>query len=89
MKITVLGTGCYKCLELERLLSEALVELGLTDSVVDRISDERAIRRFMPIDAIPGIVIDGRLVQSGTVPTKDQLRDWLTATTRRPLATDH
>jgi hypothetical protein len=77
VKITVLGTGCYKCLELERLLSEALAELGPTDSVVERISDEKAIRRYMPIDAIPGIVIDGRLVHSGTVPTKQQLLLWL------------
>jgi len=79
MKITVLGTGCYKCIDLERLLSEVLEETGKSDVAVERVSDERAIRKFMPLEAIPGLVIDGCLMHSGVVPSKDQLRRWMVA----------
>lgn len=79
MKITVLGTGCYKCIDLERLLSEVLEETGKSDVTLERVSDEKAIRKFMALEAIPGLVIDGRLIHSGVVPSKDQLRQWLAA----------
>jgi hypothetical protein len=77
MKITVLGTGCYKCIDLERLLNEVLHEARRSDVTIERVSDERSIRRFMPLEAIPGLVIDGRLMHSSTVPSRDQLRLWL------------
>ena len=80
MKIIVLGTGCYKCITLESLLNEVITESGKADIAFERVSDERAIRKFMPLEAIPGLVIDGRLVHSGTVPSKDDLRHWLATT---------
>ncbi len=77
MKITVLGTGCYKCITLESLLNDVLTEEGRTDVTFERVSDERAIRKLMPLEAMPGLVIDGKLVHSGTVPSKGLLRHWL------------
>ena len=77
MKIEVLGTGCYKCLTLELLLEEVLADLGTLDVAQSRLSDEASIRKIMPLQAIPGLVIDGHLVHSGTVPSKDELREWL------------
>jgi hypothetical protein len=79
MKVTVLGTGCYKCITLESRLNEVLTESGRSGVTVDRVTDEKAIRRFIPVEAIPGLVIDGKLVHSGDVPSKDRLRQWLTA----------
>ena len=86
MKITVLGTGCYKCISLESLLNEVLTEEDRADVTIERVTDERAIRKFMPLEAIPGLVIDGGLVHSGTVPSKDQLRQWLVADPRYLIA---
>jgi len=77
VNITVLGTGCYKCIALESTLAEILAELSRSDVVLERVDDENVIRRFMPLDAIPGFVIDGRLVCSGEVPTRETLRQWL------------
>jgi len=77
MKIEVLGTGCYKCIRLESLLGEVLAELGKSDMPFERVSDEPSIRKIMPLDGIPGLVIDGHLVHSGTVPSKDELKGWL------------
>ncbi|MCL5611657.1 MAG: thioredoxin family protein [Chloroflexi bacterium] len=78
-KIEVLGTGCYKCIQLETLLHEILGELGHTEIEVERITDEHYIRKFMPVEEIPGLVIDGRLVCNNTVPSKEELRSWLFA----------
>jgi hypothetical protein len=78
-KIEVLGTGCYKCIQLETMLHEVLSDLGDADARVERISDEHAIRKFMPLEQIPGLVIDGHLVSSSAVPSREELRSWLSA----------
>lgn len=79
MKIQVLGTGCHNCLELEMRLAEAIQRLGRTDLEVERVDDEHSIRRHMSLDAIPGLLIDGRLVSQREIPTIETLSDWLKA----------
>jgi hypothetical protein len=79
MKIQILGTGCHNCLELERRLAETVTKSGRTDVQVERVDDERAIRHHIPLDAIPGLLIDGRLVSQREVPTIETLLDWLKA----------
>ncbi len=79
MKIQILGTGCHNCLELERRLAEAVAELGRSDVEVERVDDERFIRRHIPLDAIPGLLIDGWLVSQREVPSIETLLDWLKA----------
>jgi hypothetical protein len=77
MKIEVLGTGCYNCIKLETLIDEILIELGKSDVKVVRITDEHCIRKFMPLDELPGLVIDGVLASIREVPDREQLRSWL------------
>lgn len=77
MKIQVLGTGCHNCLELELRLAEAVTRSGRKDVVVERVDDEKVIRHYIPLDAIPGLVIDGRLVSQGEVPELETLLKWL------------
>ncbi len=75
--IKVLGTGCHNCLELERRLAEALTQLGRTDVQVERVDDERTILHYLPLDAIPGLLIDDKLVSQRTVPDVETLLAWL------------
>jgi hypothetical protein len=77
MKIQVLGIGCHSCLELEMRLAEAIQRLGRTDLAVERVDDEQSIRRHMSLDAIPGLLIDGRLVSEREIPSIETLMDWL------------
>lgn len=77
MKVEILGTGCYKCLKLEALLNEVVKELGRADIQVVRISDERKIRKYMPLDEIPGLLIDGVLASVGEIPSRASLIEWL------------
>ncbi len=79
MKIQVLGTGCHKCLELEMRLAEAIHRLELTDITVERVDDEHVIRHHIPLDAVPGLLINGQLVSQQEVPTVENLVEWLSA----------
>jgi hypothetical protein len=79
MKIQILGTGCHNCLELERRLAEAVAQSGRSDVEVERVDDEHLIRHHIPLDAIPGLLIDRRLVSQREVPTIETLLDWLKA----------
>lgn len=80
MKIEILGTGCYKCIQLETLINEVLSELKLSGIQVERINDEKSIRHYMPLDEIPGLLIDGHLVSTRVVPERDVLMRWLQGT---------
>lgn len=77
MNIQILGTGCHNCLELEMRLAKAIATLGRTDVVVERVDDEVTIRHHIPLDAIPGLLIDGRLVSERNVPDLESLLSWL------------
>ena len=77
MDIKVLGTGCYKCVELELELAKVLAELELTGVQVARVDDPVQIRHHIPMDELPGLLIDERLVSQGRLPPVEELREWL------------
>ena len=77
MKIEILGTGCYKCIELETLIDEVLQELGKTDVEVARVNDEKRIQHFISLDEIPGLLIDGVLASTRELPARGKLFEWL------------
>ena len=79
MEIQILGTGCHNCLELEMRLAEAVTKSGRTDIEVKRVDNEQIIRHHIPLDDIPGLLIDGRLVSQREVPNIETLLDWLKA----------
>jgi hypothetical protein len=79
MKIQVLGTGCRNCLRLEMRLAEAVASSRRTDVSVERVDDEQIIRHYIPLDAVPGLLIDGRLVSERQVPEIETLLDWLSS----------
>ncbi len=76
MKIEVLGTGCHDCVVLDLLVAKVLQKLGITGAEVARVSEERHIMRYMTLDAIPGLVIDGKLVSARAVPDEATLTAW-------------
>jgi hypothetical protein len=77
MKIEILGTGCYNCVKLESLIDEVLQELGKTNVEVARVSDEKQIRHYMPLDEIPGLLIDSVLASTRELPSRAKLVEWL------------
>lgn len=77
MKIEILGTGCYNCVKLETLLDEVAEQLGATNFVIERVYDEKRVLEYMPLDEIPGLLINGVLVSTREIPPRETLVQWL------------
>ena len=75
MIIKVLGTGCTKCKSLEKLTMEAVSELGIDASV----TKEEDIMKIMSYGVLstPGLVIDEKVVLSGRIPSKNEVKKLL------------
>lgn len=77
MKIEILGTGCYNCVKLETLIHEVAEQLGATNFEIVRVNDEKRVLQYMPLDEIPGLLIDDILVSTQKIPPRETLVDWL------------
>ncbi len=75
MEIKVLGPGCKKCHETERVVREALAEAGV-EAVVEHVSDIQKIAGY-GIFSTPGVVIDGEVKSAGKIPSKAEVKSWL------------
>ncbi len=72
MKIEVLGPGCPKCQSTEQNVLKALKELNREAEVVKVADIDAIIERG--VMWTPALVIDGKLVLQGKIPTVDQIR---------------
>jgi len=77
LDVKVLGTGCAGCLKMEQLVIEALQTLGVREANVELVTDERVIEYDLIGDQLPGLMINGKLAWAGSVPTRDQVTEWL------------
>ncbi|MBI5624598.1 MAG: thioredoxin family protein [Elusimicrobia bacterium] len=75
MKIEVLGPGCPKCADTEKVIKATLAELK-KDAEVVKIADigEMVDRGVM---ITPAVIIDGKKVCEGKVPTPEMIKGWL------------
>lgn len=73
MKIEILGTGCPKCKKLMELTVEAVNETGIDAEIkkVDRINDIMNCGVMIT----PALAIDGKVVVSGKVPSKEEIKN--------------
>ena len=75
MEIKVLGPGCAKCHQTEKIVNEAVAEAGV-DATVEKVSDMMQIAGF-GVFGTPAVVIDGEVKIVGKVPKKDEVKAWL------------
>jgi small redox-active disulfide protein 2 len=75
MIIKILGTGCAKCMQLEKTAKEAVKELGV-DAKIEEVKDITKILAY-PILTTPGLVIDEKVVCSGKLPSKDEVKKYI------------
>ena len=76
MEIKVLGTGCPKCNTLEKNTKDVIAEMQI-DAVIEKIDDIMKIMEY-GIMKTPALVVDGRVVVSGRVPSSDEIKKLLT-----------
>jgi small redox-active disulfide protein 2 len=75
--IEILGHGCQKCNHLEQEVRDVVAAAGL-EAEIRHISDDAEIMA-RGVLSTPGLVIDGRVVSAGRVPTREQVAGWLAA----------
>ncbi len=71
MKIQVLGTGCPKCQKTAQIMKDAAKNLGLTEGSDFSFEKVETISEIMKFGILmtPGVVIDGKVILSGKVPS--------------------
>ena len=77
MKIQVVGPGCPRCETTEKNVFNACAELDLAADI----EHVRDVRQFagLGVWTTPAVVVDGKVVISGRVPTVAELKQLLRA----------
>jgi small redox-active disulfide protein 2 len=75
MQIKILGPGCAKCHETEKLVREAVAEADVPAEVL-KVGDFQEMAK-LGVFATPAVVVDGAVKCSGRVPTKKEVLAWL------------
>jgi small redox-active disulfide protein 2 len=73
--IKILGTGCPKCIKLAELAEQAAIKLGI-DYELDKVTDINDIISY-GVMLTPALVVDGDVKVAGSVPSIDQIVDYL------------
>lgn len=75
MKIQIVGVGCDKCTKLYDYVIEATQNLNISPEII-KVEDLLEIVK-LGVMTTPALVIDGRLVSSGTVPPVKKIEKYL------------
>lgn len=75
MDIKVLGPGCAKCKATVDLIDRVATETGKAVTL-EKIEDMRQIVGF-GVMTTPAVVIGGKVVHRGSVPSRDRILTWL------------
>jgi small redox-active disulfide protein 2 len=75
MDIKVLGPGCPKCKQAERIVKEAVAEAGV-GATVEKVTDIMQIAGY-GVFGTPAVVVDGQVKCVGKIPKKEEVMKWL------------
>lgn len=74
--IKVLGPGCNNCHLVEENAMTAVTQLGV-EAEIEHVTDRAAYPTYGLLYT-PGLVINGKLVSGGRIPTVAEVETWLT-----------
>jgi small redox-active disulfide protein 2 len=74
-EIKVLGTGCANCKTTVQLI-EAVAKARGAEVALTKVEDLPAIMAYC-VMSTPGVVVDGKVVHAGGVPTREKIEQWL------------
>lgn len=75
MEIKVLGPGCPKCQQTEKVVKEVVAEAGAAADV-EKITDVLKIAGY-GVFGTPAVVVDGEVKSVGKIPGKEDVKAWL------------
>lgn len=75
MDIKILGPGCPKCHETERLVREVVAELSV-DAKIEKVTDLMKIAGY-GVFGTPAVVVDGEVKSVGKIPKKEEIKIWI------------
>lgn len=78
LEIKVLGAGCVLCNSLENEVMEVLSEIGLSADL-EHVRDVEQIAKYS-VKGTPALIINGKVMCSGRIPSKNMIRKWLEKT---------
>lgn len=75
MDIKVLGPGCPKCQQTEKIVKDAVAESGVA-ALVEKITDTMEIAGY-GVFGTPAVVVDGEVKSVGKIPKKADVLAWI------------
>ncbi len=75
MLVKILGTGCSKCINLEKKVREIIINNNIP-AEVQKVTNLQEIMKY-GIMMTPGLVINEKVVSYGSVPKENQILTWL------------
>ena len=75
LAIKVLGPGCARCVQLEKMVRKVVATQGV-EAQVEKVTEIQEIMKHN-ILSTPGLVINGKLVSAGKIPSGTDIGLWL------------
>jgi len=75
MEIKVLGPGCTRCQQTEKIVREAVAEVSV-EAQIEKITDTMKIAGY-GVFGTPAVVIDGEVKSVGKIPSAEEIKAWL------------
>ena len=75
LDVKILGPGCAQCNRLEREVMEVVAEMNLAAGI-EHVTDIKEIGRY-GVMGTPALIINGKVMSVGKVPTKAKIKEWL------------
>jgi len=76
MDIKVLGSGCANCKNTIALIEQVAQSKGVPVTL-SKVEELRDIMGY-GVMSTPGVVIDGKVVHAGGIPSRTKVEQWLT-----------
>ena len=76
MEIKILGPGCPRCKSLDQMTREIVEKHGI-DATVTKVEDIMGIMKY-GVMSTPALVVDGKVVVKGRVPSAEEIKQLLT-----------
>lgn len=75
-EIKILGSGCSKCVKTAEFIQAVADDCGIPVSVVKETNPE--IIMNYGVMSTPAVVVDDKVMHSGSIPDRKKVEEWLT-----------